>query len=1562
MSLSDEIEYTEEVGHILKVEFGLLSPERILKQSVCEVYNHITNPDNVVGTLFDTRMGSSSRNKVNSSSGLSMMYDPGNFGHINLAKPVVQYHFLSEIVSTLNSVCHRCSSILIEKTENNLQLLKTKAKKNRFAIIDKLKDKGCPNCGACVVKFLKDRDGLGRIIMKKTLSLQANVKNCQKAAENEGESEQSKSVKQSEEKEESSQLKSFVDPEVALNILKNISDEDVELLGFNKDLSRPDWMIWTVMPVPPPSMRPAVKNDSGKIQDDDLTYKLNDIIKTNNQIRNLLQESENKPDKGKYINHWWQLLQYHVTTYIDNNISGIPESIHRSGRPYKTIRQRIKAKEGRIRGNLMGKRVDGSARTVITPDPNISIDELGVPIEILTNLTFPEVATPYNITYLTTLIRNGQTWPGAKCIKYNNVSQVEQKNGRCSQKKRYRCVLKYLSQEQRDQIVIRPGDIVYRHLMEGDWVLFNRQPSLHKMSMMGHRIKARNAKSFGLHPNVTQPYGADFDGDEMNLHVVRSLQTQYEVNKLCAVPTQIVSPQASRPVIGLVQDSLLGIYLITNQTRLDYNPLNLMDLMQISGWLTTYDGKLLPSTGEINNNQVWDGASLVSSYFPKISYKFEDDDNNLQIQDGQMLPGGYFTKSSFGAKAGSVIHLTWNDYGPEFTRNLIDNTTSVAMQYLLVDGFSVGLKDVYITQQDHKEIVEKVNHKVIEAKLKIDFLHRGWYPILGEDLQKSFNNLLKLALGVTELPYDPERFLDTGKPVAEQFEIDIYTVLDRARAIAEKETYKKLSIISQEEKRSNRMASMVDSGSKGNKTNLVQIVSLLGQQGIGGGRAPENLYRRTLPYFCKDDITPEARGFIDRSYLEGLTPIQYIPHAQAGRIGVISTSIKTAETGYLQRKLMKMTEDAHVKYDGTVRNSNNVIIQYAYGQDGFDGSHIEPQKLDYLDKSNTDFQFIYAYLPDKDLSQLMTENAYRETVQNPNWKEILESEFNQISLDRQKLKKIYGANIPEKIYSPVNFRRMIKNYQYRFKLHQRETSDISPIYIIEKVNLLIGELVSRVNVLHGEDDFLVLFALIRSHLASKKLLKHKYDQNSFNFLLEEVRRQYYKSEITPGEMVGAIAAQSIGEPTTQLTLDVFHSTGIGSGANVSRGVPRLKEILRVAQNLATPSLEVHLDQDYLKSGLNLDNLDESKQQAYSRAEEIASRIEYTVLKDLVDNVQILFDKNDCASKIIEDQPFINAYYELTPKEECLPMNSNSPWLLRIKFREDMIYKKGIKMLDIATAFNDIKSKKIKDIIDLSCIFSDDNAESLVCRVRINNDLMLNQNPVNVMRLVERLILNLKIVGIDGIETARVSLIEPFKISMPDGTIGQSFDYVVHTSGVNLFEIFNEPYIDYTKTLSNHIIEIYEVLGIEAAREIIIKEITDVLTFAGSYVNPRHIELLADTMTREGYLVSVDRHGINKGDSSTLAKASFEETTAQLFSSAMYGETDPITGVSANIMFGQPFKGGTNSYKIGLDEALLATTKIPIQEFLQDRMGDPEKVTEETGYCDLDVEDHFTFQL
>lgn len=462
-----EFDYNENNGQVKKVVFAILSPERIKEKSVCEIYKNITSTNNQEGTLKDPRLGPIERGLICPTCQSSFMDCVGHFGHIVLAKPVYHVQYYPTIIKLLRCFCNRCSSILVNKFNPDIRAeLTSKTGRNRMAYAESSigKTPTCPNCGAAQPKYDKEKEGILRI----KAYYPVKDKNIKTGIP--------------------------MNPEIVHTIFKNISDEDVNLIGLDHKLSRPEWMIWTIMPVPPPAMRPSVKTPNGISSDDDLTHKLNDCIKYNHQLR--LKIAESSDVTRNFIDDYWQLLQYHVATYIDNEISNLPKAQQRSGRPLKTLRQRVKTKEGRVRGNLMGKRVDGSARSVITADPSLSMDQLGVPRRVAMNLTYPELVTQFNIAKMTQLVRNGPAvYPGAKHIKRKGENMKSLKNFK-----------------NREDLQLRPGDIVYRHILDNDWVLFNRQPSLHKMSMMGLRAKILDDNTFRMNVNICAPFAADFDG------------------------------------------------------------------------------------------------------------------------------------------------------------------------------------------------------------------------------------------------------------------------------------------------------------------------------------------------------------------------------------------------------------------------------------------------------------------------------------------------------------------------------------------------------------------------------------------------------------------------------------------------------------------------------------------------------------------------------------------------------------------------------------------------------------------------------------------------------------------------------------------------------------------------------------------------------------------------------------------------------------------------------------------------------------------------------------------
>lgn len=476
MSLAEEIEYTERVRAIKTVRLGILSPDRILKQSVAEIYKPVSQNEPLDGTLMDPRLGTNDKAQVNRISDLDYKHDPGNFGHLWLSKPVVQLKYYDQIIKTLKCVCYKCSSLLLDKNDMDLMnSIRIKKGKNRFKFVkDYKKPTECYNCGATQPTWGKgkEKSKVAQIVATFGSTRDQNV-----------------------DKE-----KVTFNTEVIYYILKNVTDEDAVLMGYDTRYSRPDWMIWTVMPIPPPTMRPTIKMDNGQSSEDDLTSILNDIIKTNVGLAKAMQKKDKKDKTGKenkLVVDLWSLLQLNIAAYINNEQSTMDTITNRSNRPLKTLRSRIEAKKGRVRNNLMGKRVDYTARTVITADPNISINQLGIPKKVAMTLDYKETVTEMNLTILHNLVQNGpHKYPGANAIRRRSATG--------------KWIRQNLEYADRTQIRLRPGDFVYRHLMDGDWVLFNRQPSLHKMSMMAHKAKVlMQGDTFRLNISVTGPYNAD---------------------------------------------------------------------------------------------------------------------------------------------------------------------------------------------------------------------------------------------------------------------------------------------------------------------------------------------------------------------------------------------------------------------------------------------------------------------------------------------------------------------------------------------------------------------------------------------------------------------------------------------------------------------------------------------------------------------------------------------------------------------------------------------------------------------------------------------------------------------------------------------------------------------------------------------------------------------------------------------------------------------------------------------------------------------------------------------
>ncbi|KAJ1979758.1 DNA-directed RNA polymerase II core subunit rpo21 [Dimargaris cristalligena] len=1473
------------------IQFGILSPDEIKAMSVVQIEHPEIMEEGTqklkVNGLLDPRLGTIDRNFKCQTCSENMTECPGHFGHVELARPVYHIGFIVKIKKILECVCFHCSRLKIDAGDIRfVRARKLRDPKRRLKDIHALCN-GKKRCEATITDLDGDKKDEGPMTKPAApFDIPEACGQIHPVIRKEG-LRLSTVLKTKNEDGTVTESKVNVSAAMAIQILKRISDRDLIDLGLSPDWARPEWMLITVLPVPPPAVRPSIQMDGTSRGEDDLTHKLSDILKANQRVKGC--ETEGAPQH--VVEEFEQLLQFHIATYMNNDASGIPQALQKSGRPLKSIRARLKGKEGRLRGNLMGKRVDFSARTVITGDPNLSIDEVGVPRSIARNLTYPELVTPYNIAQMQECVRNGPNQhPGAKYVVRENGERIDLRYNKLG-----------------NEIPLQYGWRVERHLISGDLVIFNRQPSLHKMSMMGHRIRVMPYSTFRLNLSVTSPYNADFDGDEMNLHVPQSEETRAEIREICMVPKNIVSPQANKPVMGIVQDTLCALRRFTKRdTFVDYDM-----VMNLMLWVPDWDG-LIPQPCILKPKPLWSGKQIFSMVIPsginctRFHSTHPDEektdispgDTKVIIEDGVLL-AGIVCKKTVGASESGLIHVIMLERGSETCKMFFNGTQTVINYWFLHNGFSIGIGDTIADPRTAEYITTTINN----AKNRVN-----------EIINTAQQNQLECLAGMT---------------IRESFESKVNVELNRARDDAGKSAQKNL-------KEDNNVRQMVVSGSKGSYINVSQMTACVGQQNVEGKRIPFGFKNRSLPHFAKDDYGPESKGFVENSYLRGLTPQEFFFHAMGGREGLIDTAVKTAETGYIQRRLIKALEDCMVNYDGTVRNSLGHILQFCYGEDGMDAVHIERQKMDLISMEDSVFDREFRVdIMDQENGRSFKSGALEYAVLkdmegNERTQTRLDQEFAQLVEDRLSVrdfmceKDIQNSNNTKPL--PVNLSRLIKNAQQIFRIDSRRPSDLHPLQITDGVE----QLCSRLTVVRGQDKLsqeaqenaTALFQIVcRSMLATRRVIE-RYHLNSqaFEWVLGEIESRFAMAQVNPGEMVGTLAAQSIGEPATQMTLNTFHYAGVSS-KNVTLGVPRLKEIINVATNIKTPSLTVFLDQEY---GRNAD-----------RAKEIQAAIEHTTLQTVTSVAEIFYDPDPTTTLIPEDEEIVMAHYGIFSGE--LSANTVSPWLLRFEMDRKLMLDKGLSMTEVGTMIG----KNFGS--DLQIIHSEDNSDSLVVRCRIvggpSGDKFADEDDDVPGRLEEdvflkRLELNMLTISLRGIEGIKRVFMVPRKLivaTTPGGPNGGKIEtreeWVLETDGTNMCEVLSQDHVDPIRTFSNNSVEILKVLGIEAARESILFEVRRVIEFDGSYVNYRHLAMLVDVMTARGHLVAITRHGINRADTGALMRCSFEETVEILMEAAATGELDDCRGVTENVMLGQVAPLGTGDFDVLLDDQMLKSTVI-----------------------------------
>ena len=1201
-----------------------------------------------------------------------------------------------------------------------------------------------------------------------------------------------------------------LNPLRVLNLFKMISPSDCELLGINPAEGRPEMFLWQFVPAPPICIRPSVAQDNASTEDD-LTTKLSDIVYISSLIRSALQKGQ----PVQTIMEQWEYLQLQIAMYVNSDVPNLQQPGY--GKAIRGFCQRLKGKQGRFRGNLSGKRVDFSGRTVISPDPNLGIDQVAVPILVAMNLTYPERVQKQNIEKLRKCVINGpNVHPGAQQIMKKDSD--------------HKISLRFARKEMEAKN-LRYGDVVERHLEDGDIVLFNRQPSLHKLSIMSHYVKVRPWRTFRLNECVCNPYNADFDGDEMNLHVPQTEEARTEAINLMGVKNNLSTPKNGEPIISATQDFITAAYLLSSKE----NFFDRKTFTNLCMYMVDANIQLdLPPPAIVKPQQLWTGKQVFSVLmrpnkqslvkvnldakcrdYRASSNKEPDMDPNdgwLVVRNSEVMCGRMDKTTVGSGKKDSIFYIILRDYGPDEAVIAMNRLAKISARYLTNQGFSIGISDVYPSPalRSHKDSL------VIKAYEECEHL-----------IQKFKEGNLDKA---------------TGCNMEETLENAISGILNRVRQQAGDYCIETLS-------KWNAPLVMAKSGSKGSNINVAQMVAVVGQQIIGGQRVPDGFQDRSLPHFPKNSRQPPSKGFVRNSFFSGLTPTEFLFHAISGREGLVDTAVKTAETGYMSRRLMKSLEDLSVQYDNTVRNSSSIIVQFQFGADKLDPVDMEGNAVPvHFDRTWTHAE---ALTLDNNEKSLL---PYQITAHCEKLLAKQKSLYTRTGL-------LYNEPLPyddpsdygvDEHESARDFLATITKYVDEKASHMARVRQNLTLHDFKDDSKRTG---MRHKLSHESDE--ERQRRIRVERAMKVSAR------TLEMFVKLCLLKYEKAKVEPGHAVGAVGAQSIGEPGTQMTLKTFHFAGV-AGMSITQGVPRIKEIINASKVISTPVITCPLQNP--------------KQIEVARV--VKGRIEKTYISDVVRFIEDMWSAKKAVICLSVDNEVLN----------------------------DMHL--GITVEDIAGSICLNKKLKIKgnDVSVVSdCIFinvtHDGTSGSGARAGSAKSKVSFDEGGSDILLRINYLKRALPNIAISGYPDATRAIIQ---------TSEQS-EHAVLVEGYGLRACMTTEGVIGTRCASNSVMECREVLGIEAARTTIAKEIGAVMGEMG--IDPRHMQLLADVMTYKGEVLGITRFGLSKMRDSVLQLASFEKTPDHLFEAAAGMKSDKIEGVSECIIMGQTMSVGTGAFQV-----------------------------------------------
>ncbi len=1152
-------------------------------------------------------------------------------------------------------------------------------------------------------------------------------------------------------------------------------------------------------------------------------------------------------------------LQDQVTVMINNGGRFAPLVRQRTGVAKRSLVARLVGKQGRLRGNIFARRTDQNARSVIKPDRWLDIDQLGVPRVFMNTLTKPEEVHRGNLDRLQAAVKLG---PG----QTGGAARVLRADGRLIQL--------HLLKPGMPPVVLQPGDVVERHLIDGDVGIFNRQPTLHRLGMMAHRLKAIQGEAFGLPLGVMGPYNADCDGDEMNLHVLQSIHGDAEARMLLAVQANVINPQTNAPCVSLVQDARVGAMLLTRSSTL-------LDEGMAHACAAAIHYKLPrketlpapcckdPATGK----PMWSGRQIVSMLIPQgvsLTRRVrgagpevgpeDPEDRFIQVVDGELVHGA-LCKTTLGTGSGSLIHRVHLVAGPRAVIQFLSDFQRVVYTWMPMRGFTMGLQDclaspaskqlIHAAVKDADETVEALTRRAAEL---------GAGALAPAEAATLEAHLLTILTSV--LDYGSRCVLEDGDCGGG----------DRGGG---------------------GFRAMVAAGSKGNTNNVAQVMACLGQQVIEGGRvAPGGANQRTLPCFPEGAFSAAARGFIAHSYTDGISPAGYYYHMVAGREGLTATAVKTSETGYKYRVMAKAMETNTVRWDGTVRNGQSYILECVAGGDCCAATAV--QRVD----MTACIHATYAELVDR--------------IAGPGWATMDVTQQEHL-VARVAYAKDLQARLRVGLFTPCL---------------QGSTTILLPVHPADEIAMVATSIAAgrvrleascpqHLDLINYElrcavDDLIraILRMLPVPEAGTALCLAMLWDMTpdalhaagvhtacAFRETIgAAVYERFLDALVAPGESVGIVAAQSIGEPSTQLTLNVFHHAGM-LDRHLTSGVPRLKELLHAAPKIRTPSTIAPV-----KPGAFPDSASASK---------AALSLQFLCLDTAVHSSYVVQDPVEAQTgapwtTILKDSALMQHVHEVFGPE---PVDA-SPWVIRMTLHRAMLAEAGLTPESVARAIAD----QLPASTSASLVYSEPNMRRWVVRIRTRGENTEHEARVLHSHLREAVLLG----GIHGVRAARIIDQKHVQINETTGAVETHTRTAVDMEGTALRELATRDWVQWESVITNDVLEVASVLGLVAARAVLFAELDRVISTGGGHVDPRHLAQVVATMTHRGVLMPLTRHGINRVNMSVLQRTSFEEPVDMLLQGAVQGQRDPLRGLCECVYVGAKPPVGTGTVAVQED--------------------------------------------